>query len=414
MKKRPPANVVLIGGGQASAQAIMSLRQWGFEGALTLVGEEVFPPYQRPPLSKAYMKGELAEERLFLRHAPWYEDNRVNLVLATRATSIDRAAARVEIEHHGHIDYDALIIATGSRPRRLDVPGAGLRHVFDLRSLADVERIRPRLGKGRKIIIVGAGFIGLEAAAVASELGLKVTVLEYAPRVLERVTGPYVSDFYQREHRARGVEIRLDARLERFLGDDEISGAELDDGTVLPTDLALVGIGIVPNVELAQAAGIDCDDGIVVDRDSRSSDPAIYAAGDCTRRPLVHYGRAARLESVHNAIEQGRLAAAAILGRPRPTEDCPWFWSDQYDLKLQIAGLSEGYEETVIRGSAGERQFAVFYLADGKLLSTDAINSPPEFLMSKKLIASGAKVDAAALADASIPMKDIVASLGHK
>ena len=386
----------------------MALRQWAFAGDITLIGDEPFPPYQRPPLSKAYMKGELAEERLFFKHASWYEDQRVELVLATEATAIDRGAKRIEIEHGGHIDYDALIIATGSRARKLALPGADLDNVFELRTLSDVERIKPTLLDDNNIIIVGAGYIGLEAASAAQQMGMNVTVLEYASRVLERVTSPLISEFFEHEHRSHGVDVRTDARLERLVAKDgRLAAAELAGGTLLPTDVALVGIGIVPNDELASDAGIDCDDGILVDRDARTSDPSIYAAGDCTRRPLVHYDRVERLESVHNAIEQGKLAAAHILGRPRPVEDCPWFWSDQYDLKLQIAGLSAGYDELVLRGEPGSRKFAAFYLNNGKLLSTDAINSPAEFIASKKLIISRADVDARVLADASVAMKDI-------
>ncbi len=404
----PLQRVVVVGGGQAAASAIAHLRQWGYDGELTLIGDEPFPPYQRPPLSKAYMKGEMAEERLYFKHAPWYEDNNVDLVLATRALAVDRDAKRVAIDHGGHVDYDALILATGSRARKLDLPGADLGNVFDLRSLTDVERIRPTLTDGRRMIIVGAGYIGLEAAAVASQMGLDVTVLEYAPRVLERVTSPLVSEFFEREHRAHGVEIRTDARLIRLIGAKQnVSSVELAGGETLPADVVLIGIGIVPNEEIAADAGLACDDGIVVDRDARTSDAAIFAAGDCTRRPLVHYDRDGRLESVHNAIEQGRLAAAALLGRPRPTEDCPWFWSDQYDLKLQIAGLSDGYDEVVVRGDPTERKFAAFYLKDGRLLSTDAVNSPPEFILSKKLIAARATVDADALADPAVSLKSL-------
>ena len=402
--------IVVIGGGQAAASAIMALRQWAFDGDITLIGAEPFPPYQRPPLSKAYMKGELAEERLFIKHAPWYEDQRVELALATAATAIDRETKRVEIEHGGHFDYDDLIIATGSRARKLPIPGIELDNVFDLRTLSDVERIKPTLLDGNRMIIVGAGYIGLEAASAARQMGMNVTVLEYASRVLARVTSPPVSEFFESEHRSQGVDIRTDVRLERLVAENgRLLGAELADGTLIPANVVLIGVGILPNDELADDAGIDCDDGILVDRDARTNDPRIYAAGDCTRRPLVHYDRSERLESVHNAIEQGKLAAACILGRARPIEDCPWFWSDQYDLKLQIAGLSAGYDELVLRGEPDARRFAVFYLKNGKLLATDAINSPAEFIMAKKLILSGTDVDAGVLADTSIAMKDIAA-----
>ena len=405
------SRIVVIGGGQAGAQALQSLRQGGYAGALTLVGDEPALPYQRPPLSKAYMKGEMTEERLYFRPAPWYQDQDIEVILSTPAKSIDRANRTVELAHGGHLDYDALIIATGSRPRVLPIKGATLHGVHDLRDLSDVERIRPNMVAGRKMVIVGAGYIGLEAAAVARQMGLDVTVLEMAPRVLARVTSPVMSEFFETEHRAQGVQILTEARLDHLDGnDDKVTAAILADGTRIDADIVLVGIGILPNEELAKDAGIACNNGILVDRDARTSDPRVFAAGDCASRPLVHYGRSGRLESVHNAIEQGKLAAAAILGKPRPAEDCPWFWSDQYDLKLQIAGLSQDYDEIVVRGDPKDRKFAAFYLRNGTLIAVDAINSPPEFLASKKLIMSGAKLAPDMLGDTSISMKDIAAA----
>ena len=403
-------NTVINGGGQAAAQACASLRQVGYEGKITLIGEEAALPYQRPPLSKAYMKGELAEERLYFKPEAWYENNNIDLVLSMRAQKIDRARRVVEIEHGGEIAYDALIMATGSRPRVLPIEGADLDGVFDLRNLADVERIRPRMMGGQRIVIVGAGYIGLEAAAVARQLDLEVTVLEMADRVLARVTSPVMSEFYDREHRAKGVEIRLNSQISTIKGDGKVEAAVLADGTELPADIVLIGIGIVPNDDLAAGAGIACKDGILTDRDARTNDPRVFAAGDCAVRPLVHYGRTGRLESVHNAIEQGKLAAASIMGKPRPNEDCPWFWSDQYDLKLQIAGLSTGHDEIVVRGDPAERKFAAFYLKGGRLIAVDAVNSPPEFLASKRLITAGASLAAETLRDTSKSMKEIAAA----
>ncbi|KDA03019.1 NAD(P)/FAD-dependent oxidoreductase [Hyphomonas oceanitis] len=403
--------IVIIGGGQAGAQALQSLRQGGYEGKLTLVADEAALPYQRPPLSKAYMKGEFSEERLYFRPESWYQDQNIEVILSTHAAKIDRTAQTVELPHGGQIDYDALIIATGSRPRALPTKGADLEGVHDLRDLSDVERIRPNMIAGRRMVIIGAGYIGLEAAAVARQMGLDVTVLEMAPRVLARVTSPVMSEFFETEHRAQGVTILTGARLDHLDGaDGKVSAAILADGTRLDADIVLVGIGILPNEELASDAGIACNNGILVDRDARTSDPRVFAAGDCASRPLVHFGRSGRLESVHNAIEQGKLAAAAILGKPRPAEDCPWFWSDQYDLKLQIAGLSQDYDEIVVRGDPKERKFAAFYLRNGILIAVDAVNSPPEFLASKKLIMSGAKLAPATLGDTSVSMKDIAAA----
>jgi 3-phenylpropionate/trans-cinnamate dioxygenase ferredoxin reductase component len=403
-------SIVIVGAGQAAAQALQSLRQGGYAGALTLVGDEPALPYQRPPLSKAYMKGEFDEERLYFKPAAWYEDQKVETLLGTHATGLDRARREVRLGHGGHISYDYLILATGSRPRPLTVPGADLEGVHDLRTLADVERLRPAMVEGRRIVIIGAGYIGLEAAAVARQMKLEVTVVEMAPRVLARVTSPVLSEFYASEHRRQGVTILTGAQTASLEGvNGKVAAVVLADGTRLPADIVLSGIGILPNDELARDAGIACSNGILVDRDARTSDPKVFAAGDCASRPLVHFGRSGRLESVHNAIEQGKLAAAAILGLPRPAEDCPWFWSDQYDLKLQIAGLGQGYDTHVIRGDPESRKFAVFYLKNGTLIAVDAVNSPPEFLASKKLIMSGAKLAPDVLRDTSTPMKDIAA-----
>ena len=403
-------NIVVIGGGQAGAQAVQSLRLFGYEGGITMVGDETALPYQRPPLSKAYMKGEMAEDRLYFKPAAWYEDNKVETLLSQRVEKIDRSAREVHLEHGGRLAYDALIIATGSRPRALPVEGADLENVFDLRGISDVEHIQPKMIAGTKLVIVGAGYIGLEAAAVARQLGLHVTVLEMADRVLERVTSPVISEFYQELHRGHGVDIRLGARLAKLKGEDgKVTHAVLADGEEIPADMVLAGIGIVPNVELAEAAGLPCRNGIIVDEDARTADPRIFAAGDCTVRPLAHYARTGRLESVHNAIEQGKLAAAAIMGKPRPAIDCPWFWSDQYDIKLQIAGLSQGHDEVVVRGDRAGNKFAAFYLKNGRLIAVDAVNSPPEFIASKKLIMNGAVIAPDQLSDTSKRMKDIAA-----
>lgn len=403
--------IVVIGGGQAGAQAVQSLRQFGYEGAITLVGDEAALPYQRPPLSKAYMKGELAEDRLYFKPSAWYEDNKIETLLSQRVEKIDRANRQVLLQHGGHLDYDAVIIATGSRPRPLPVEGADLENVFELRGLSDVEHMQPKMIPGHRLVIVGAGYIGLEAAAVARQLGLEVTVLEMEQRALARVTSPVISSFYEALHMEHGVDVRCGARLGSLKGKDgKLTHAVLASGEEIEADMVLAGIGILPNIELAQDAGLPCKNGIIVDEDARTSDPRIFAAGDCTVRPLAHYARTGRLESVHNAIEQGKLAAAAIMGKPRPALDCPWFWSDQYDIKLQIAGLSQGYDEIVVRGDIEAKKFAAFYKKNGRLIAVDAINSPPEFIASKRLIMSGATVASETLEDTSISMKEIAAA----
>ncbi|GJL93714.1 MAG: ferredoxin reductase [Hyphococcus sp.] len=403
-------SIVVVGGGQAAAQAIASLRQGGYEGALTMVAEEAALPYQRPPLSKGYLKGDLEETRLYLRPAEWYEQAKVTLKLDSRITAINTEDKLVTDDKGEAYYYDRLIIATGSRPRPAPFPGADLAKVFDLRTLADVDKIRPEMQPGRKLVIVGAGYIGLEAAAVARTIGLDVTVVEMADRVLARVTSPEISEFYQSVHKTEGVNILLGESVEAFHGEGgALKTVSLSSGKSLEADTALIGIGILPNDGLARDAGLECGNGITVDRNAQTSDPSIYAIGDCACRPLVCYDRRGRLESVHNAIEQGKLAAASILGRPRPPEDCPWFWSDQYDLKLQIAGLSTGYDAYVIRGKPKERKFAIFYFKQNKLIAVDAINSPAEFLMSKKMVLAGAEPSREHIADTSVPIKEIAA-----
>ncbi len=402
------SRVVIAGAGQAGAQVAFSLRQGGFDGAIVLAGDEPFPPYERPPLSKDFLKGVLAEDRLFLRTADWYANNGVELRTGCRVESIDRSRKVARTSSGEELAYDALVLATGSRPRPLPIPGANLRGVHEVRSIADTNGLRGALVPGARMVVVGAGYIGLEVAAVARAAGLEVTVLEAMDRVLARVAGKVLSDFFEAEHRRHGVDLRCGARLERLEGEGALSAAVLQDGTRIAADVAVVGIGILPRDELATACGIACDDGIVVDRDARTSDTAVFAAGDCARRPLVHYDRTGRLESVHNAIEQGKIVAAAILGKPRPPEDVPWFWSDQYDLKLQIAGLSAGHDRVVVRGDPAARKFAAFYLADGRLLAVDAVGSPMEFMASRLLIAAGARPDPAELADPAVPMKALV------
>lgn len=403
-------NILVIGGGQAGAQAIVSLRGWGYEGHLRLVCAEDALPYQRPPLSKAYLKGEMEEARLYFKPADWYAAQNVEVSLGLKATAIERAARKVALSDGTSAPYDALILSTGSRPRPLPIEGAALKGVHELRDLRDVDGLKPDVTPGQKLVIIGAGYIGLEAAAVARQLGANVTVVEMAPRVLARVTSPVISDFYTNLHKANGVQILTGARLESLQGaQGHVTHARLADGRDLPADCVLVGIGILPNQDLAAKAGIACDHGVLVDEDARTNDPRIFAAGDCTRRPLVHYGRTGRLESVHNAIEQGKLAAAAILGRDRPKLDVPWFWSDQYATKLQIAGLSQHYDDYITRGDPASGAFSVFYFRSGRLIAVDAVNAAPEFIVTKKLIISGQTLAPADLQDTSVSMKELAA-----
>jgi len=402
-----PQRVVIIGAGQAGGQAAYSLRLGGFEGEIIIVGDERAPPYQRPPLSKAYLKGELEADRLFLKPLEYYAEHRVELLTGDPAVAIDLDAKTVTLASSGKLGWDRLVIATGARPRKLSLEGAELGNITELRTLADVDRLKSLARPGARMVVVGAGYIGLEAAAVARQLGLEVTVLEAMPQVLSRVAGPEIGAFYTRIHREAGTDVRLGARIEKFEGHGLVTGVRMADGEIIPADFVLVGVGVLPNMELALAAGISCGNGIVVDEQMRTSDPDVFAIGDVAWRPLVHYGREGRLESVHNAIEGGKLAAAAILGANPPTLEAPWFWSDQFDLKLQTAGLWTGADQRIVRGDLGGRAFAVFYLKEGHVIAVDAVNSGPEFIVGKKLVAAKAKVAPGDLADKSISMKDI-------
>ena len=398
--------LVIVGAGQAAAQAIATVRAEGFGGTLTLVGDEPFIPYQRPPLSKTYLMGTLERERLFLKPEHFYAESKCELVLGESAEAIDREAKLVKLSGGRALAYDKLLLATGARVRRIGCPGSDLAGVHYLRGISDVDALRSLFAQGKRLAIVGGGYIGLEVAAVAKKTGLDVTVFESLDRLMARAVSPPVSDFYASVHRAAGVEIMLGCNVEGFEGDGRLEAVRAG-GKSYPADIVLVGIGIVPNVELAKEAGLACDDGIVVGPDcSCTNDPSVFAAGDCTR----HIGREGvpiRLECVQNAIDQAKHAGLAIVGKPKPYREVPWFWSDQYDLKLQIAGLARPGDEFVLRGMPDTRKFAVFHLRDGMVAAVEAVNAAPEYIVGRKLIAEGAKVAPTRLADTTIPMKNI-------
>ena len=403
---------IIIGAGQAGLQTIVSLRQGGYEGDITLIGDEAFLPYQRPPLSKAYLSGKMERERLFLKPDNFFTDNDVTLRLETRVDAIDRDGKCVTLGDGETLSYDKLVFATGSRPRLLDLPGRALGNIFDLRGMADIDAMQPHFVAGRKLVVIGGGYIGLEAAAVAADMGLNVTVLEAAPRLLARVAEPEISAFYDRIHKDHEVTIITDSRIEAFAGDDTVSGVSMADGSVIEADLVITGIGILPNIELAQAAGLEIDNGIVVNDLGQTSDADIFAAGDCTFHPNNVLGRTLRLESVPNAIEQGKAAASAICGAPKPYHQVPWFWSDQYDVKLQIAGVPLEVDKKVLRGDDATNSFAWFYFTGDKLTGVTAVNRPAEFMAGRMLIEKAATgevtIDPARLEDESIKPKEWV------
>lgn len=404
----PDGTVLIIGAGQAAAQTAASLRQGGFEGPIKIVGDEPALPYQRPPLSKAYLKGELEQERLYFKNAEWYETQNVDVLTNTTISSVDVKAKTATTHSSKTLNFDHLVFATGSRNRTLPMEGAKLENVFGLRDLADVDALRPHIGLDKNLVIIGAGYIGLETAAVAKTLGTNVTVLELADRVLARVTSPIISAFYEELHSRHGVTIKTACSTSSIYGKDgKVDSVTLASGEILPCDALLIGIGILPNIEVAAEAGIKCEDGILVNETGQTNLPNIYAAGDCAKRLILPYSRMGRLESVHNAIEQGKQIAAAIMDKPAPKIDCPWFWSDQYNIKLQIAGLSTDYDNFVIRGDKDSEKFAVFYFKDDILIAADAINSAPEFMTAKRLITAKAAVPPEWLADSNYALKDI-------
>lgn len=398
-------NIIVIGAGQAGASLAAKLRALGYDGALTLIGEEPAPPYQRPPLSKAYLMGEMEAERLWLRAPEFYSDHAITLKLGRRVTAIAPKAHKVTLGEE-ILSYDALALTTGSQPRRLPASvGGDLEGVYTVRSLADVDAMRAEFVKGRRVVIVGGGYIGLEAAAVAAKLGLDVTVLEMAPRILQRVAAPETSDYFRTLHTSHGVKILESTGLDRLLGDTHVTGARLSDGRELPADFVITGVGIVPCTELAATAGLAIENGIKTDRLGRTSDSDIWAAGDCASFP--HRGGRLRLESVGNAIDQAEVVAANMLGAATDYRAKPWFWSDQFECKLQIAGLNIGYDRIITRhGEGGAVSF--WYFKGQTLLAVDAMNDPRAYMVGKRLIEAEKSPAIAALQDHSTDLKALL------
>lgn len=400
--------IVIIGAGHGGGVVAGLLRQYGHEGPITLFGDELLAPYQRPPLSKAWLKGEADGDSLALKPPAFYTQQNVQFRPGVRVVQIDRAARRVILSAGVSAPYDLLIIATGARSIPIPVEGADLDGVLSLRTAADADRLKAALGEGRRLAIVGGGYIGLEVAASARALGSEVTVLEREARVLARVACPELSNFVTAYHQSKGVNFELGCSVTAFTGSEgRLTGVVLSDGRTIACDVAVVGIGARPNDQLATAAGLETDDGILVDLDARTSDPTVFAIGDVTRRPMPIYECMFRLESVPNVLEQAKQAASAIMGRPRPPNECPWQWSDQYDLKLQIAGYPIGVDDRVVRGDPLSGRFAVFHLGSGCIQSVEALNSPAEFMMGRQLILNRALIDREKLSDETCSMKNI-------
>ncbi|BCW86246.1 ferredoxin [Paenarthrobacter ureafaciens] len=413
------SGTLIVGASQAGLQIASSLREFGDTDPIILVGNEDVAPYQRPPLSKAYLTGKATAESLSFRSPDWYAEKGIELRLSTHVQAIEfdgpSSGSGVALTGTGgKIPFRRLALAVGGSPRRLPIKGADLDGVCVLRDIAHAENLRLRLEAASNVVVIGGGFIGLEAAAAATAAGKDVTVVDVADRLLGRAVAPEVSAFYLAAHRRRGTKVLLSTGIEAIEGNEQncVTGVRLGDGTVLPADVVLVGVGLVASTGLAAGLGLEVDRGIVVDALARTSNPNIVAAGDCTTlpHPLTGEGRY-RIESVQNAIAQAQIAAATLMGRPQGPAAVPWFWSDQADLKLQIAGLSNGYDQVVVRGEPDQEQFSVLYYASGRLIAIDAINAPRDYMAVRKLLGTGGSIPAELAGDTTVPLKDLAAAV---
>jgi 3-phenylpropionate/trans-cinnamate dioxygenase ferredoxin reductase component len=404
------AHVVIIGAGHAGGTLAALLRQYGHTGPITLVGDEPIAPYQRPPLSKAWLKGEADAASLALKPLEFYAEANIDFRPNLKAVKLERSARKVTLSDGSEVSYDILVLATGARAIALPIPGADLKGVLFLRSAADAEALKAQVGPGKRLAVVGGGYIGLEVAASGRALGAEVVVLERETRLLARVANEVLSEFFRDVHEQHGVKFELGASVVGFEGaNGHITGVKLADGRVLPCDAAVVGVGAHPNDELATDSGLETARGVVVDLEARTSDPHVFAIGDVAHRPMPIYGRMFRMESVPNALEQAKQAASAITGRPAPAGETPWQWSDQYNIKLQIAGYAFDVDEVIVRGDPKSGKFAVFHLKGDQLQSVEAINAPPEFMMGRQLIGNRKPLDKAKLADPTVSMKEVAA-----
>ena len=399
------AGMVIIGCGQTGGQAAASLRQEKYEGPITMIGQEPYIPYQRPPLSKQYLSGEQEKEKLSLRQESFYSEKEINLMLETSVLSLDPHKKELQLEKGETVTYDKLLIATGGRPRKLEVDGHTLKGIHYLRNIDDVDAIKTQMSISQNLVIVGGGYIGLEVASVAIKKGLTVSILEMESRILERVTTEEMSTFYHQLHTDEGVNIFTSTQAKAFKGSETVESVACGDHEI-PADLVIVGIGILPNTEMAEAAGLETNNGLVVDEHCRTSNEHIFAAGDCTNHPNPILNRRLRLESVPNAMEQGRVAASNMLGGSKSYASMPWFWSDQYEHKLQMVGFSKDSDQSVVRGDMESKSFTVFYLKDDSIIAADSVNNPKEFMASKQLVGKKAPIEA--LADTSIELKTLI------
>jgi len=408
MNTQSDKSIVIVGAGHAGGSLAALLRQYGFQGKISLIGDEPCPPYHRPPLSKAWLKGELGLEALYLKPKAFYEMQNIEFLEGCRVTGFDPSAKLVRLSDGGSRRYDELVIATGADSRRLSIPGADCSNVFYLRSLEDAEKLSEALRASKKLAVIGGGYIGLECAATARAMGIEVTVFERAPRILERVASAPLSEFLTKYHFEKGVQFHLDASVAEILGGDCASGIRLSDGRVFDCDAVLVGVGAVPSTDLAIAAGLECNDGISVDEDCRTAFPSVFAIGDVAKRPHPLFQRDLRIESVPSAMEQAKRVASFLTGKAPAAAEQPWFWSDQYDLKLQMVGLLTNANQYVVRGDIAVGKFCIFHFSDDCLVAAEAINAPPEFFAAKKMVGNQLALDKTLLSDMSVPLNGFV------
>ena len=401
-------NLLIIGAGQSAIQCISTLKKEGYSGSITLVGEEEHLPYQRPPLSKGFLEDSLNKERLYFKKLEFFTENKVQLYLGLSAEKLEIDNQKVYLSDNSVLEFDKLVFATGSRVRLLDFPGSELKSIFYLRDLDDAEAIKKDLETSENLVIIGAGYIGLEAAAIAAKKNKKVTIIEMADRVMNRTVDPQISEYYLNLHESYGVKFHFNTSLETINEVSDSLEVVCSDGTEVKADSVLIGAGVVPNIELAEEAGINCDNGIIVNEFGQTNFKNIYACGDCTNHPNKILNKNLRLESVHNAMEQAKTVASSLMNNPMEYNQVPWFWSDQYDHKLQIVGLSGDHDMVTMRGNTNDAKFMLFYTKDEELIAVDAINNPKEFLISRKLVANKVKIKPKVISDLNTNLNDLI------
>ena len=401
-------NLVVIGAGQSAIQCITSLKKEGYEGSITLVGEEEHLPYQRPPLSKGFLDDSINKERLYFKKLDFFTENKIQLKLGISATSVDIENNLVNLSDEEKLHFDKLVFATGSRVRLLDFPGNDLDNIHYLRGLDDAKNIKKGLEKSKHLVVIGAGYIGLEVAAIASEKGVKVSIVEMADRVMSRTVDPQISDYYLNLHQNNGVKFKFNTSLEEIKGQGQVESVVCSDGTSINADMVIIGAGVIPNTEIAQNSGVSCENGILVDEFGRTNFKNVFACGDCTSHPNKLLNMQLRLESVHNAMEQSKAVAMSVSDKPAEYSQIPWFWSDQYDHKLQIVGISGSHDTVTMRGSTDASKFMLFYTRGEELVAVDAVNNPKDFLICRKLVANKVKIKTDMISDLNLNLNDLI------